>query len=91
MLRAAFLGCALILPALFASAIPGRLDVGTENVVAENAQIPLGHDYRLICHGVLSRSISPAAQVFSPGAVFALHSELLPTAYVEPQTLLNSR
>ncbi len=90
MLRAAFLGCALILTALFASAIPGRLDFGTENIAAENAQIPLGQDYRLICHGI-SRSISPASQVFSPGAVFALLSELLPTAYVYPQTLLNSR
>ncbi|KAH9038637.1 FAD-binding domain-containing protein [Lactarius deliciosus] len=58
MLRAAFLGCALILPVLFASALPGRL-------VAGNAQISLGHDCRHICHGV-SRSISPATQVFSP-------------------------
>ncbi len=92
MLRAAFLGCALVLPVLFASAIPGQLDFGAENVriVAENAQIPLGDDYQLVCHGI-SRSISPASQVFYPGAVFALLSELLHTTYVDPQTLLNSR
>ncbi|KAH8980666.1 FAD-binding domain-containing protein [Lactarius akahatsu] len=58
MLRAAFLGCALILPALFAPALPGRF-------VAGNVQISLGHDCRHICHGV-SRSISPTTQVFSP-------------------------
>lgn len=83
MLRATFLGCALIVPAFFASAALGQLDFGAENVVAENAQIPLGHhDYRLACHSI-SRSISPASQVFSPGAVFSLLSELLATAYVD--------
>ena len=68
MLRAVFLGYALLLPALSASAITGQL----ENSVANNAQIPLGHhdDYRLVCHGI-SHSISPASQVFYPRAVFA--------------------
>ena len=71
MLRVAFLGCALILPALFASAIAGQL----ENTVANDAQIPLGHhdDYQLVCHGI-SRNISPASQVFYPGDAFAFLS-----------------
>jgi hypothetical protein len=92
MLRVAFLSYTLILPALFAPAVAGQLDFGAENLnlVAENAQLPLGQDYRLVCHSI-ARSISPASQVFPPGAVFTLLSELLPTAYVEPQTLLNSR
>ncbi|KAF8260165.1 FAD-binding domain-containing protein [Lactarius quietus] len=67
MLWAAFLGRAIILPTLFASAITAQLEFGTESLVADNPQSPLGHhdDYRLICHG-LSRSISPASQVFYP-------------------------
>ena len=71
MLRGTFLGYALLLPALFASAIAGQL----ENTVADNVQIPLGHhdDYRLVCHGI-SRNISPASQVFYPGALFAFLS-----------------
>ena len=71
MLRAAFLGCALIIPTLFASAIAGQL----ENTFADNAQIPLDHhdDYRLVCNGI-SRSISPASQVFYPGTVFSFLS-----------------
>ena len=79
MLRGAFLGCALILPALFASAIAsaGQPDFGAENfrVVAENAQTPFGHsdDYQSVCHGI-ARNISPASQVFFPGAVLALLS-----------------
>jgi len=66
MLRAAFLGCALLLPTLFAAE---QLDLGAENLIASNEQIPLGHsdDYRLVCHG-LSRNISPASQVFPPGS-----------------------
>ena len=91
MLRAAFLGCALILLALFTSAVSGQLDFGPENTVADNPQIPLGHhDYRLVCHGI-SRSISSASQVFFPGAVFASHSDILPIAYVGPQILPNLR
>ena len=83
MLRAAFLGCALILPSLFAPFVSGQRDLGTENVVAENAQIPLGHidDFRLPCISI-SRGISPASQVFPSGAVLAFLSELLLTAYV---------
>ena len=90
--RATFLGCALTLPALFASTIAGQFDFGPENTVADNAQIPLGHHdtYRLICHGI-SRSISPASEVFYPGAVFAFLSEPLSTTYVDPQILSNSR
>ena len=88
MLRAVFLSCALILPALFASAIAGQLDCGAENALADNAQIPLDHprdhdDHRLVCHS-LSQSLSPASQVFHPGAVFALFLELSPTTYLEP-------
>ena len=72
MLRASFLGYALIFPTLFASAIAGQLDFGAENLVAENAQLPLGYsDYRLVCHSI-ARSISPASQVFAPGAMFSL-------------------
>ena len=83
MLMAAFLGCALILPALFASATSGQLDIGPENSVAGNLQVPLGHhDYRLVCHGI-SRSISPASQVFYPGTFFAFLSELSSAAYVD--------
>ena len=69
MLRAAVLGCALFLPALFAA---GKLDLGAENLVAEDAQIPLGHrhNYRYVCHSI-ARNILPASQVFYPGAVFA--------------------
>ncbi|KAI9438049.1 hypothetical protein H4582DRAFT_232188 [Lactarius indigo] len=54
----------LILLSLFASAIPGRL-------VAGDAQISLGHDCQLICHGpwcisVLSRpQRKPSLQVLS--------------------------
>jgi hypothetical protein len=37
----------------------------------DNTQIPLGHhDYRLVCESI-SRRISPASQIFYPGAVFA--------------------
>jgi|ERR1700761_4327107 len=92
MLRAAVLGCALILSAFFALTNAGQLDFGPENTVAANAQIPLSHhdNYRLVCHGI-SRSISPASQVFYPGAVFAFISEPLPTTYVDPQILPNSR
>ena len=89
--RATFLSCALILPALFASAIVGQFDFGTESTVTDNAQIPLGHhdDYGLVCNNI-SLSISPASQVFYPGAVFAFLSEPLPTTYVDPQILPNS-
>ena len=92
MLRAAFLVYALILPSLFALAFAGQLALLAENVVAENAQIALGHhdDHRVVCHGI-SRSISPASQVFYPGTMSALFSELLPITHVDPQILPNSR
>ena len=90
MLKAAFLSCALILPALFASVVVGQLDFGAKNLVADNAQLPLSKDYRQVCYSI-ARSISPASQVFPPGAVFALLSKVLLTAYVDPQTLLSSR
>jgi hypothetical protein len=75
MLRAAFLGCTFILPALFASAIAGELDFEFETLVANNVQIPLNisDDYQYVCHSI-SRSISPASQVFYPGAVLAFLS-----------------
>ena len=80
MLRAAFLGCSLVLPALFASYIAGRLNFGAENTITDNAQVQLGHhDYRLVCYGI-SRSISSASQVFYPGAVFSPFAELFPIA-----------
>lgn len=90
MLRAAFLGCAVILPAL---AISEQLGFGAGNVVAEDAQIPLSHDYRLICYEI-SRTISPASQVFSPDspqfAVDIAHwlnsSTQVPTCSVQPGT-----
>jgi hypothetical protein len=74
MLRVAFLGCALVLPPLFASALTWPWESRAENVIAENAQIHLGRqydDHRLVCNSV-SRNISPASQVFYPGAVVAL-------------------
>jgi hypothetical protein len=76
MLRVTFLGCVLILPALFASAFAEELDFGAENLFANIAQIPLNHsdNYQPVCHGI-SRSISPASQVFLPGAVLAFLPE----------------
>ena len=66
MLRVAFfLGCALVLPSLFAS---GQLDFEFENLVADTVQIPLNHsdNYQIVCQSI-SLSISPASQVFFPG------------------------
>ena len=75
MLRATFMGCALMLLVLLASATAEQLDFGFENLVANNVQIPLNFsdNYQLACDGI-SRSISPASQVFYPGAVFAFLS-----------------
>lgn len=72
MLRAVFLGCALILPALFAA---GQLDSEAESLVVENVQIPWGqpNNYRPICHDI-ARNIMPTSQAFSQGAVFAVLS-----------------
>jgi hypothetical protein len=85
MLRTAFLGCVLISPIFFASATAGELDFEFENLVANNVQIPLNisNDYRSVCHGI-SRSISPATQVFYPGAVpyFSFILEPMPIACV---------
>ena len=82
MLRAAFfLGCALILPALFAS---GQLDSGFENLVTNTVQIPLNHsdNYHFVCQSI-SLSISPASQVFFPGAaVSPLYSKLFPPLFM---------
>jgi len=95
MLRAAFLGCALILPALFASANTEELDFGAERLVADTVQIPFGqHDYRLVCDGI-SRGISPASQVFYPdSAQFAEDTKhwvnsvlLISTCSVRPGTV----
>lgn len=69
--RAAFLGCALILLALFILATVAQ--PGFENLVANNVQVTLNDsdsDYQTVCHGI-SRRISPASQVFYPGAVLA--------------------
>jgi hypothetical protein len=70
MIRAAFLGCVLIFPSLFASPTAAQLDFEFENLVANNVQIPLNlsDDYQPVCHGI-SRSISPASQVFFPSAL----------------------
>jgi hypothetical protein len=77
MLKAAFLGCALILHALFAPAIAWQPDFGPMNIIIDNTQIPLGqHDYQLVCHG-LSRSISPSSEVFFPGALVSF-SNIVP-------------
>ncbi|KAF8260159.1 FAD-binding domain-containing protein [Lactarius quietus] len=67
MLRVAFLGYALILLPLFASAFAGQLDFRAKNIVSEYPQIPLVNnvDYRLVCHAI-SRSISRASEVFYP-------------------------
>ena len=73
MLKAVFLSRALILHALFASAIS---DFGAENTVV---QLPLRHDARLVCHGI-SHNISPASQVFYPGAVLLSFAGLLLTS-----------
>ena len=75
MLRATFMGCALMLLVLLASATAEQLDFGFENLVANNVQIPLNFsdNYQLACDGI-SRSISPASQVFYPGAVLAFRS-----------------
>jgi hypothetical protein len=82
MVKAAFLGCALILPTLFAPAIAWQPDLGPMNIIIDNTQIPLGqHDYRLVCHG-LSRSILPASEVFFPGSVVSFFiSEPMSTAH----------
>ena len=92
MLKAAFLSCALILPALFAPAIAWQPDYGPMNIIIDNVQIPLGqHDYRLACDDIsrsMSRSISPASEVFYPGTVVSFLS--LSTAHcVVSQALLN--
>ena len=86
------MGCAILLPALFASAVAGQLNFGPENSAADIAQVPLSHhdSYRLVCHGI-SRSISPASQVFYPGTVFPFLPESLPITDVDPQILPNSR
>ena len=74
MLRATFLGGALILPALFSSATAEQLHFGFENLVPNNVQIPLNlSNYQLACDSI-SRNISPASQVFYPGAVLAFLS-----------------
>lgn len=74
MLRATFLGWAITLPVLFASVFAAQLEFGDQNVVSENAQIPVGsNDYRLVCASI-AHSISPASQVFYPGTVFPLLS-----------------
>ncbi|KAN0139139.1 FAD-binding domain containing protein [Lactarius tabidus] len=67
MLSSAVLGFTFILPALFTSATAGKLDFELETLVTNNVQIPLNHsdNYQSICHGI-SRSISPASQVFFP-------------------------
>jgi hypothetical protein len=85
MLRVAILGSALVLPHLFASAF-AQLDFRGQNIVSENGQIPLSHHgiYGLVCNGISRNAISPALQVFSPGAVSAWFSELLPITYVGP-------
>jgi hypothetical protein len=84
-LRASFLDYTLILPALFASASAEELRFEFENLVANKMQTPLNisDDYQSVCHAI-SRSISPASQVFFPGAVFAFLfiPELLPIAHV---------
>jgi hypothetical protein len=73
MLRVAFLGRALILPVLFTSAFAGQLDFEFENLVSNNVQIALNHSdrYQVVCQSI-SLTISPASQVFYPGAVLAL-------------------
>jgi hypothetical protein len=86
MLRVAFLGCVLILPPLFTSALEWQLDSRAENIVPGNAQIPLGHqdgDYRPICHSI-SRSISPASEFFYPSAVSAFFWERYPYYLCRP-------
>ena len=68
MLRAAFLGCALILLAL---ALDTAAHPGLENLAANNVQITLNdsdRNYQTVCYDI-SRRISPASQVFFPGAV----------------------
>jgi len=65
MSQVAILGCALI---LFISAFAGQLDFGAKNAaVADNAQIPMSHDYRHVCSDI-ARSASPTLQIFSPDA-----------------------
>jgi hypothetical protein len=78
MRRAAFLGCAfilpLILPALSATAVTGQLNFGAENLVASTVQMPFNHSdsyhLQVICHDI-SRRISPVSQIFYPGSVTA--------------------
>ena len=91
MLRVTLLGCALVLPAFFASAFAGELDFEAENLFANTVQIPLNYSnhYQPVCHGI-SRSLSPASQVFYPGAVFAFAFLITAITYVDPQALLNS-
>ncbi|KAI0251538.1 FAD-binding domain-containing protein [Lactifluus subvellereus] len=67
MLGVAFLGCALILPALLTATAQGQLDFGPDDPITEHAQIPLTRDYKLTCE-TIAVSISPASQVFYPGS-----------------------
>ena len=92
MLGVSLLGCVLILPAFFASAVAGELDFEAENLFANTVQIPLNYSdhYQPVCHGI-SRSLSPASQVFYPGAVFVFTFRTTALTYVDPQAPLNSR
>jgi hypothetical protein len=65
MLRAVFLGCALILPALFTTTVQGLVDFSCVNPT-EHAQTALARDYRPVCEA-LAASLSPASHVFYPG------------------------
>jgi hypothetical protein len=69
MLQAAFLGCALVLPALLTTGAQGQLDFGFGGLLTEHTervQTPLTRDYRLTCEAI-EVSISPASDVFYPG------------------------
>jgi hypothetical protein len=68
MLRAAFLGYALVLLALLTAAAQGQFDFGSDDPISEHGQTPLTHDYQLTCE-TIAMSISPASQVFYPGVV----------------------
>jgi hypothetical protein len=65
MLRAVFLGCALIFPALLTTTAQRQVEFSCVDPT-EHAQTTLAHDYRLVCEAIAT-SVSPASQVFYPG------------------------
>lgn len=76
MLRAVFLGCALILPAFLTTTVQGQVDFSYVDPT-EHVQTALARDYRPVCEAIAS-SLSPASHVFYPGESLFPSQTLLP-------------